>query len=204
MRTQQMAVTRGLFGLLSMGAAAVAGYFAYDWTSSWWLVAFVAMMVLSAVGRAIPDLITDPEKGRRLVFFGTPIALAVGALAGAYAIWSTWWLAVVIGFAVGGIGWGLVSIALPDIARQEQEDSMRQLGGELPQSPTLPPQFAAPPIHQPLLDPQLAQVFRATREAGVTFTPDEERAIIQAHAAGNDEEVARLIESKLPKVPAGA
>ncbi len=50
--------------------------------------------------------------------------------------------------------------------------------------------------HAPGVDPQLAEIFRATREAGITFTLEEEREVARLHAAGQDDEIARLVERK--------
>jgi 4-hydroxybenzoate polyprenyltransferase len=69
---------RSLFGLLSLGAAAAGGIYAYNESSSWWLVAFVVAMALFAFGRALPDLITDPRKGRRATVATEPAAASRG------------------------------------------------------------------------------------------------------------------------------
>lgn len=192
MSQQRVAVIRGLFGFLAVGVAAVAGYYAYDRTASWWLVAFVVMMALFAFSRAIPDLITDTDKLRRAIFFGTPVAFAIGGLAAAYALWSEWWSAVLVGFGVGGVGWMLVTVKLPDIAEEEQEDSTERMTA----GARAPAQTPNTSQHAPGVDPQLAEIFRATREAGITFTLEEEREVARLHAAGQDDEIARLVERK--------
>jgi hypothetical protein len=198
MNDQRTIVIKGLFNLLALGAAAVAGFYAYDQTSSWWFVAFAVMMTLFAVGRAIPDVITEPDKGRRALFYGIPLAFAIGGLAASQAVWGTWWLSVLVGFGVGGVGWLVDAVFLPDITREEQEDSVARVAGEASQPPP-------PPLQEPTLDPQLVEVFRATTAVGITFTLEEEQEIVRAHAAGDDDEVARLIERKAAaRTPVGA
>lgn len=120
---QRVMAIRNLFGLLGIVAAVAGAFIAHGATSSWALVVFVVFMALYVFGRALPDLLTDPRKGRRLGFFGTPFVLAVAALAVAQAAWGEWWLSVVIGFVAGGIGTAIATVAFPDIAREEQRDS---------------------------------------------------------------------------------
>ena len=127
-RTKSHIVVRGLFGLLALAAALAGGWYALEQTSSWALAAFVFLIVSNVIGRGIPDVITDPDKGRRIAFFGLPPALGVCALVGAYWLWETWWLAVTIGFLAYFVGFAVASVALPRIAAEEHADDLSRMG----------------------------------------------------------------------------
>jgi hypothetical protein len=188
-------VTRTVFGLLGLVLGVVAGIYAHGASSSWWLALFVGLMVAYALGRAVPDLVTDPQKGRRALFFGMPLLLAVAGVAGAYALWSEWWLAVLIGFCLGGIGAVIATISLPEIAEQEQQDGRARARGDVPQFRGDVPQFGPVP-RQPARDADLEALFRAARESGIVFTPDEERRITLAYYSGDRDEIVRLVTAK--------
>lgn len=130
---QRSVAVRGVFGLLGLVAAVAGGVIAYNESSSWALTVFVAFMAMYVVARFLPELLTEPQKGRRFVFFGVPPLLAVAALVGAYELWGRWWLAMLIGFALGLVGWAISKAALPDIwtAEEQQEQSaLERLSGE--------------------------------------------------------------------------
>ncbi len=146
MTPQRTAAIRWVFGLVALVGAAVGAWYAYRVTSSWALVFFVFFVVSFVVGRGTPDLITDPEKGKRLGYFGIPPVLAVAALAGAYRWWETWWLAVVIGFVVYFFGAVLATLLFPRIAEEETQDDLTRAG--------LP--AAAGPTPRPTVAPQAA------------------------------------------------
>ena len=128
MRTQAHVLVRGLFGLISLAAALAGGWYAHERTSSWALAVFVVVIAGFVLGRGIPDVITDPEKGRRIAFFGLPPVVAVGGLVGAYELWQTWWLAVAIGFVAYFVGFFIASMALPRIAAEEHMDDLSRIG----------------------------------------------------------------------------
>ena len=191
MSDNRLIVTRNLFALLGLVAGAAAALYAHSVSSSWWLALFVGLMVMYTLGRVVLDLITDQQKGRRALFFGIPVLMAVAGVAGAYALWSEWWLAVLIGFAVGGIGSVIAILAFPEIAEEEQQDSLARSGGGVPQ-------FASSPVQQvqQARPAELEELFRAARESGITFTPDEERRITLAFYAGDRDEIVRLVSAK--------
>jgi hypothetical protein len=114
--------------------------------------------------------------------------MAVAGVVGAYALWSEWWLAVLIGFGAGGIGSVISTLSFPEIAEEEQQDSLARARGDVAQSTSRPV--------QPTRDPELEELFRAAREGGITFTPDEERRITLAYDTGDREEVVRLVSAK--------
>jgi MFS family permease len=129
---QRAVAIQGLFGLLGLVAAVVGGIIAHSESSSWALAIFVAFIAMYLGSRFLPEVLTEPQKGRRFLFFGIPPLLAVGALIGVYELWGEWWLAMLIGFALGLVGWGISKAAFPGIWTEEerQEKSLLQrLGG---------------------------------------------------------------------------
>ncbi|HSQ37527.1 MAG TPA: hypothetical protein VLS92_06520 [Acidimicrobiia bacterium] len=133
---------RALFSILGMAAGAGAGWLAYSWSDgSWALAVFVGLLVMNLIARGVADVITDPQKGRRLVFFTLPTLLAAGGAAGAYALWDRWWLAVLIGAVFYFIGQVVVTVMFPRIAAEEQADSAGRMGlGTPPRSRPIPGQ----------------------------------------------------------------
>jgi hypothetical protein len=121
---------RGLFGLLGLGVGIVGGWVAYDRTGSVWLAVFVGLMAANYIGRGIADVITDPQKGRRFVFFTLPLVFAVGGLAGAYLVWDAWWIAVIVGFVFYVMGYVVATVMFPAIAGEEAADTMSRMGGK--------------------------------------------------------------------------
>jgi hypothetical protein len=145
--TRTMGV-RSLFGLLGMAAGVGTGWLAYSWSNgSWALAVFAGLLAMNLISRGVADVITDPQKGRRLVFFTLPTVLAAGGAAGAYALWGRWWLAVLIGAIFYLVGQIVVTIMFPRIAAEEQADSAGRMGmGVSSQS--------RPPARQPESDDQ--------------------------------------------------
>ena len=116
---------RVVFGLLAWAGAVVAAFYAYDRAGSVWLSVFVGLMVLQVVGRGAADVITDPKKVQRTLYFLLGPALATAVLYGAYEAWKTWWLAFVLAIVVGAIlNLILASRLFPDIHREETEDTV--------------------------------------------------------------------------------
>lgn len=130
MQAESRALVRGVFGLIGFGAGIAGGWYAHGRTSSWALAAFVFVIATYVLGRGIPDVITDPEKGKRIAFFGLPPTIAVAALAGAYLLWGMWWLAVTIGFVAYFIGFVVAMVSFPRIALEEQADDLERMGGK--------------------------------------------------------------------------
>ena len=125
---------RGLFGLLGLGVGIVGGWLAWDRTGSVGLAVFVGLMAANYIGRGIADVITDPQKGRRFVFFTLPLVFAVAGLAGAYAFWDAWWIAVIVGFVFYVVGYVAATVMFPAIAGEEAVDTMSRMGGKHPPS----------------------------------------------------------------------
>ena len=149
---------RTLFGLLGLAAGVYGGWQAYDRTNSIVLAVFVGLLLTNYVGRGIADVITDPEKGRRFVFFTLPVVVSVGGLAGAYALWGIWWVAVIVGSVVYIVGSVVATAMFPSIAIEEAVDTASRMGelhepssvehGTVPPVPAPPPNGAPSPYER--------------------------------------------------------
>lgn len=191
MRTDGSVLVRGLFGLIGLVAGVAGGWYALDLTGSWALAVFVFAMASYVLTRGIPDVITDPDKGRRIAFFGIPPIIGVAALAGAYWLWDTWWLAVVIGFVAYFIGFGVASMAFPKIALEEHADDRSRLGlgREAPAVTTgSPRRFSSE---------QATTMLSTLEESGVRMSPDEQRRFIGLIEAGQPEQAMEMISERM-------
>jgi hypothetical protein len=119
---------RGLFGLLGLAAGIVVGWQAYDRSGSIALGVFLGLLLANYIARGVGDIVTDPEKGKRLVFFTLPVLISLGGLAGTYLLWERWWLAVTLGVVAYLIGLFIVTLMLPKIAAEEAEDDRVRTG----------------------------------------------------------------------------
>jgi hypothetical protein len=108
--------------LVALIGGVAGGIFAQRVTSSWWLAAFVLFMTLFVVGRALPDILTEPDKLRRAAYFGSVPVLSTAVLALIYWASGWWWLAVVLGLVLGVLGSAtLGALFFADIAQEELE-----------------------------------------------------------------------------------
>jgi len=128
---------RAVFSILGFLSAIGAGIYAYTRIGSWALAIFTYLLAQFIVARAIPDLITDPNKIKRFIFFALHPIIAVGLLYITYQWWEMWWLSALIGYIIGiflariigGIIFPRVAV---DEARDDQERMkvwFRSLGG---------------------------------------------------------------------------
>jgi Putative bacterial sensory transduction regulator len=125
-------MVRSVFALLGLVAAIGGAIWAYELESSVWLSAFVALMAMNLVARGAADLVTDPQKLRRAVYFVLQPAISTGVLVASYDAWERWWLAVLLGLIVGGAISQIVrALLLPKIHREETEDTARRISDEL-------------------------------------------------------------------------
>jgi hypothetical protein len=117
-----------LFALLGVAAAIAAAAAAYRWIDdSWWLTAYAFLLTSYVVSRGVGDLVTDPQKARRAVYFALQPALGTAVLAGTYAAWERWWLAVVLAVVGGGLVAGVVGpLLFPRIHREETADTAQR------------------------------------------------------------------------------
>lgn len=119
---------RTLFGFLALVAAVGGAIYAYTLEGSVWLSLFVAVFAVHLVGRAGADLVTDPDKLQRALYFLLLPALATAVLATTHALWETWWLSTLLGL-VGGIVLNaiLAPRLFPRVHREETLDSAQRL-----------------------------------------------------------------------------
>jgi hypothetical protein len=119
---------RALFSIIGFAAAIGAGIYAYHRIDSWAVAIFTYLWTQFIVARAVPDLITDPNKIRRFIFFALHPAIAVGLLYITYRWWETWWLSALIGY-LGGIFLARLigGIILPQVAIEEARDDQERM-----------------------------------------------------------------------------
>lgn len=116
------------FGLLGFGLGVAAAVYGYNESSSIALAIFLFLVVQGYIARGLGDVATDPQKGKRFVYFTLQPLVAVGVLVLTYQWWGIMWLAVVLGLVVGAILWGLVGTVLfPKIAEEETEDTKERM-----------------------------------------------------------------------------
>lgn len=123
-RTKRVHAAFGFVGLLVAIAAAI---FAYNETSSIALPIFVFIFVQAYIGRGLGDVATDPEKGKRFVYFTLQPVAAFGVLYLTYQWWGLMWLAAILGGVIGGALWALAgAVFFPKIQQEETEDTERR------------------------------------------------------------------------------
>ena len=126
-RDDQVKRVHAIFGLVGLIIGAAVALYAYNETSSIALAIFVVVMVQSYIGRGLGDVATDPEKGKRFVYFTLQPLLAGGVLWLTYQWWDNMWLSAFLGFLVGGLVWGLLAALLfPKIAEEEAHDNQER------------------------------------------------------------------------------
>ena len=114
-----------IFGLLAFGLGIAGAVVAYKMESSIALAIFVFFVIQSFVGRGLGDVVTDPHKAKRFVYFTLQPALIIGVFYVTYALWGTMWLSALLGIVVRSILWQLLAvIVFPDIHEEETADSL--------------------------------------------------------------------------------
>jgi hypothetical protein len=119
---------RAVFSIIGFAAAIGAGIYIYRRIDSWAVAIFTYLWMQFVVARAVPDLITDPNKIRRFIFFALHPAIAVGLLYITYRWWEMWWLSALIGY-FGGIFLARLigGIILPRVALEEARDDQERM-----------------------------------------------------------------------------
>ena len=108
-------------GLAGSALGLVAAGFTLDRVPHWELPVFVFAMVYYVVGRALPDLVTEPHKMQRAFYFGLLPAVGSLTLYAAFQAWGHMWLAVLLGFAVGCTAQALLGrTVVPAVSAEEQ------------------------------------------------------------------------------------
>lgn len=119
---------RAVFNLLAWIAAIAAAIYAYRWMASWALAIFVFLMVMHVVARGIADVITDPNKIQRILFFALYPAICSVVLYYAYQWWGRMWLAVILGLVLGAIlNAAAGALLFPRVFQEEMEDSQQRM-----------------------------------------------------------------------------
>jgi hypothetical protein len=112
------------FGLLGFVAAMVGAFVAYDRTSSIALPIFVFFMTQFFVGRGLGDVVTDPHKVQRFVYFLLLPVLSSGIVWLSYQWWDLMWLSVILGLLIGPMVWTIVAmVAFSSIHLSEMKDT---------------------------------------------------------------------------------
>ena len=128
LREERNKKLRAVFGLVALVVGIVAAIFAYRWMPSYTLAFFALVMVVHVVARGIPDVITDPQKVQRILFFALYPAICSGVLYFTYQRWNRMWLAVLLGLIVGGILNTIAGATLfPQVFKEEEEDNRRRM-----------------------------------------------------------------------------
>lgn len=118
---------RAIFSVIGLAASIGAGIYSYTLVGSWALSIFVFLWTQFIVARAIPDLITDPNKFKRFIYFALYPAIGVALLYITYYLWEMWWLAALIGY-LGGIiiARFIAALIVPQVALEETYDDQER------------------------------------------------------------------------------
>lgn len=123
---------RMVFAFLAIPVAAAAGYYAYTRFDSWAVALFTYFWVQYFSTRAVPDLITDPHKIRRLIYFSLYPGIATAILYLIHRWWEIWWLGAIVGTLLAMvIGPVIGAIFLPGTTREEIADDQERYKGFL-------------------------------------------------------------------------
>jgi hypothetical protein len=119
---------RNVFGVLAVLAGVLAAIYAYRLSSSVALAIYVFLFTNYIVSRGVADVITDPHKIRRVLYFSLQPALSTGVLYLVYRLWGRMWLAVVLGIVLGVILHALLAPRFfPRIHVEEGLDSAQRM-----------------------------------------------------------------------------
>jgi hypothetical protein len=116
------------FNVVGIVAGIAAAFYAYRETESIALPIFMFFTVQTYIGRGLGDVVTDPHKVKRFVYFTLQPALMAGILYATYQWWGIMWLSAVLGFLLGLVLWQLLGIMLfPQIHSEELKDSQERM-----------------------------------------------------------------------------
>jgi hypothetical protein len=115
---------QGVFGVIGLVAAIAGGWYAWTQSHSIWLVAYVAFLTMWVIARGFADIVTDPQKVKRAIFFLLGPALSVGTTYLTYQLWGLMWLSTLLGFFIAlPIGMAITRAMFPRIALEEDRDT---------------------------------------------------------------------------------
>jgi hypothetical protein len=119
---------RNVFGVLAFFVGVLAAVYAYSLSSSIALAIYVFLFTNYIVSRGVADVITDPYKVRRILYFSLQPALSTGVLYAVYRLWGKMWLAVILGIILGVFLHALLAPRLfPRIHIEEGRDSAQRM-----------------------------------------------------------------------------
>ena len=121
-------VVQSIFGILGVVIGLGGAIYTFTRSSSFALAIFVFFLANYVVARGVADVITDPHKIRRVLYFALMPAACTGILYVTFQWWGRMWLAVVLGF-LGGIILNaiLAPLLFPRIHQEEEMDSMERV-----------------------------------------------------------------------------
>lgn len=127
-RDEHVKRVHAVFGLIGFIVGIAAAVYAYSETSSIMLAIFLVLVIQNYIGRGLGDVVTDPEKVKRFIYFTMQPLLAGGILWLTYQWWDKMWLAAILGFVVGAFLWAILGALLfPRIAEEEQQDNLDRM-----------------------------------------------------------------------------
>jgi hypothetical protein len=112
---------RATFNRLAWIGAIAAAIYAYKWMASYALGIFAFLVVRHAVAWGIPEVITDPNKIQRILFYALYPAICAAVVYYTYQWWDRMWLAVIVGLVVAVTFNGLASAVLPTWVYEEEQ-----------------------------------------------------------------------------------
>ncbi len=116
------------FSILGFFVGIGSGIYAYTQIRSLALAIFTYLLVQYMVARAIPDIITEPNKIKRIIFFFFHPIIAVGLLYITYQWWGMWWLSALIGYIIGIFLARIISaIIFPRVTAEEARDDQERM-----------------------------------------------------------------------------
>jgi len=119
---------RNVFGVIAFFAGVLAAIYTYRSSSSVALAIYVFLFANYIVSRGVADVVTDPYKVRRILYFSLQPALSTGVLYLVYRLWGKMWLAVLLGIVLGVFLHALLAPRLfPRIHVEEGRDSAQRM-----------------------------------------------------------------------------
>ncbi len=120
-------VVQGVFALVGLLAGVGGAVWAWLQSSSPSLAVYVFLMASYVISRGVADVITDPHKARRVLYFSLLPAISTGILYLAWQRWDRMWLGVVAALVGGMIVHAVVApLLFPRIHLEEQQDSLER------------------------------------------------------------------------------
>jgi hypothetical protein len=115
---------RRTLSLLALLTGVAGGIWAWAVERSIALSIYVFYMLFVFVGRGLGDVVTDPKKVRRFLYFSLNPVFGTAILVGTYRLWGMWWLSAILGVLGGAVAWALLGTWwFPAVNREEEADT---------------------------------------------------------------------------------